>query len=217
MRIGRVFYFEKREHEIYKEMLENVKCMIQGAKYLEKSIFELRGTQHDEDVSKAIEYERVCDINIKHITEKIIKLKHSRRAQDLFILNQRLESVSKAVEGASHRVQMSRGIRLPDYLNEGLKRMVVETVKTVEALELALNNMPDFPDEVLKHIQEVHVHEENMDDIRRKSCGEFAHSTEEMPIQKFYIWNEIVTKMEMVSDNCESAAQIIGRILASRE
>ncbi len=217
MRIGRIFYFDKREEEIYKEMLENLQCMIKGAKFLEKSVMELRGKQHDKDVSKAIEFEKTCDIKTTHITEEILKITHSRSRQDLLLLNQGIEKISKSIEATSYRIQMSRGIRLPDYLNAGLQKMAKEMVKTIEAFENALKNMPYFSEEVIKHLEKVHEHEEKMDDLRRKSCNEFVHSKGKLPIQKYYIWQEIVTKMESIADNCDETAEIISRIIASKD
>jgi len=217
MKIGRLFYFDKREEKIYEELLENIKCIITGAKYLHKSIIELRGEEHDRDVSKAIQLEKKCDIEITHITEEILKIKNSRSREDLLLLNQSIKKISKAVEGASYRVQMSRGIKLPDYLNKGLQRMAKATIETLETLKKVFENMPYFSEEVIKHLQEVHTKEEKMDELRRKSCSEFLHSKEGLSVQKYYIWHGIVNKLELIADSCEEAAEIIGRILASRE
>lgn len=217
MRVGRIFCFDKREEEIYKEFLENARCMLKGARFLEKSIMGLRGKQHKKDLAKAIEFEKICDLQTTHITEEIIKIKHSASRHELLLLNQSLEKVAKAIEATGYRVQMSEGIRLTEYLNAGLQRMAKTTVRTIEALEKVLTDMPYYSEKVLKHLQDVHKFEEEMDDIRRKSCNEFVHSKKQLEIQKFYIWQEIVTKMESIADSCEETAGIISRIIASKD
>lgn len=217
MRIGRIFYFDKREEEIYHNLLENVKRLTEGSKYLEKAIMELRGEQHDKDVSKAIAFEKKCDIEVIQITEKILKIKNSRSRQNLLLLNQSIKKIAKAIEGAGYRVQMSQGIRLPDYLNSGLQEMATAMRKTVEALGRVFDKMPYFSEEIIKHLEEVHVYEEKMDKLRRQRCAEFIHSSEKIPVQKYYIWQGIVNKLELIADSCEEVGEIINRIIVSKE
>ncbi|GEM_PF-4322006 len=217
MRIGRIFSFDQREKEIYAEFLKNAECMLAGVKFLEKSILERRGKEHDKHVSKVIEYEKICDVKTFHIIEEILKVKHSHSRYELLRLNLSIEKVAKAIEATGHRVRMSNGIRFPDYLNQGLGEMAKATVKTVEALKRALQEMPRDYEKTLKYAEKVHEFEEEMDDVRRNSCNEFIHSKTKMSIQQYYIWHEIVSKMESVADSCDETANIIRRILAAKE
>ncbi len=217
MRVGRIFYFDKREREIYDDFLKNMECMLDGVKLMEKSVREIRGKEHEKDISKAIEYELVCDTQSFHITEKILGIKSHGTRYDLLRLNQSLEKISKAIEGTSRRIQMSKGIELPDYLNNGLGKMAKATVETVEALEEVVRVMPFDSEKTLEKIKAVHEKEEKMDDVRRKSCYEFLHSKKPIAIQKYYIWQAIVDKMESAADRCEESSDIIKRIIASKD
>ena len=217
MRIGRIFSFDQREKEIYGEFLKNAECMLAGVRFLEKSILERRGREHDKHVSKVIEYEKICDVQTFHITEEILKISHSHSRYELLRLNQSIEKVSKAIEATGHRVRMSHGIHFPDYLNIGLGEMAKATVKTVKALKRTLQEMPRDSEKTLKYAEQVHEFEEEMDEVRRNSCSEFIHSKTKISIQKYYIWQEIVSKMESVADSCDETANIIKRILAAKE
>ncbi len=217
MRIGRIFSFDQREKEIYAEFLKNADCMLEGVKLLEKSILERRGKQHDKHVSKVIEYEKVCDVQTFHIIEEILKVKQSHSKYELLRLNLSIEKIAKAIEATGHRLKMSHGIRFPNYLNRGLEEMARATVKTVEALKRTLKEMPFDSEKTLERTSEVHKSEEEMDEVRRNSCNEFAHSKKQITIQEFYAWQEIVSNMESIADNCEETANIIKRIIAARE
>lgn len=217
MRIGRIFSFDQREKEIYAEFLKNAECMLDGVKFLEKSILERRGEQHDKHLSKVIEYEKICDVQTFHIIEEILKVKHTHSKYELLRLNLSIEKIAKAIEATGYRVRMSRGIRFPDYLNRGLGEMAEATVKTVKALKRTLKEMPFDSGKTLEYASEVHRFEEEMDEVRRNSCNEFAHSKKQISIQEFYVWQEIVSKMESIADSCEETANIIRRIMAARE
>ncbi|MEM0360614.1 MAG: DUF47 family protein [Candidatus Diapherotrites archaeon] len=217
MRVGRIFYFNMQEDEIYKEMLANLKKMVESAALLEKAILELRGKKHDSLVQKTLEIQKECSKNSAKLNEKILNVGHSQSRQDLLLLNQALSKTSKAIEATAYRARMSRGIRLPDSLNKGLQEICKASVETLEALAKVLESMPCISEELLQQLNEVHVTEEKVDEIRRKHCEDFVHSSLSLSLQQYYIWHESVKKLEAIADSCDEAAEIIGRIIASKE
>jgi predicted phosphate transport protein (TIGR00153 family) len=209
-----------REKEVYDECLKHVELMTQGADLLEEAMELLVKGDYDKMklmVDEIIEIETKCDRKSTEITTQVIKtIQHPSTRSDLLRFIQVLQNVAKMVEGVAYRLDMCCDFRVPDALKQDLLELSDAVVGTVKALK-AVSYLPFYGEEALEDIQKIHEHEEKADLVRRKLMCDLIKMGGIIDMADFYLFNEIVDRLEDIADTCQEAALEMEIIIASSE